>query len=183
MSASIGILEFMNIAQAYDTLDKILKTYHLTVLKAQKICPGRFLILLSGNTADVLTMVKEYKNPKSKEDIKQNIKVSYSTGLSPATLDAIVKTKHQVSICNLAIIEIRHAVDAFFITDTIVKSFAVDILKLDLSLGLFGKALLYLNGSFSDLESLVQEYKNLYADKLVDIRLIATPHEELKKWI
>ncbi|MGP1410720.1 MAG: BMC domain-containing protein [Peptoanaerobacter stomatis] len=175
MNLSIAILEFINIAEAYFILDKIIKTFTVDILKAQKICPGKFLTVFSGNTSEILDLVNKFGN------ISLQIKSSYVTGISNETLNAISRIKESKNIDNIGIIEVKNAVNSFIIADTLLKNFEIDILKLDFATGLFGKAVIFINGALSDITNAVNFSTDIVgSDKIINTQIISSPCDELK---
>lgn len=171
---SIGILEFLNIAEAYFIIDKVLKGYNLSVLKAMRICPGKFLAIFSGNTADIISMIKYIE-----EQNLNTVKFSYVTGIHKETVNAITGKKETKNIENIGIIEVKNAVNSFIILNTLVTSFPISIIKIDYSMGLFGKAIIFINGNQSDIENAIKiSYEVLSQKTVTDARVISSPCEE-----
>ena len=50
---SIGIIEISNVSKGYLVCDDILKKTNITMLNAQSVCPGKFLMIFGGEISTV----------------------------------------------------------------------------------------------------------------------------------
>ena len=53
MMVSIGIIEVSNIAKGYLICDNILKKTQVSMVMAQPICPGKFVMIFGGSVSSV----------------------------------------------------------------------------------------------------------------------------------
>ena len=59
MSLAIGMVELNSIARGIETCDYMVKAAQIDLLRSSTVCPGKFLILIGGNTGDVRAAMKE----------------------------------------------------------------------------------------------------------------------------
>ncbi len=59
MSLAIGMVELNSIARGIETCDYMVKAAQIDLLRSSTVCPGKFLILVGGDTSDVEEAMKE----------------------------------------------------------------------------------------------------------------------------
>lgn len=59
MRLAIGMVELNSIARGIETCDYMVKAAQIELLRASSVCPGKFLILIGGETGDVRASMKE----------------------------------------------------------------------------------------------------------------------------
>ena len=57
MNKAIGGVELSSMARGFDVTDTMLKTAPVELLLARTVCPGKYLVLVSGEVADVQASV------------------------------------------------------------------------------------------------------------------------------
>ena len=50
MSKAIGMVECQNISTGIKAADLMIKTAEVEILESQPVCPGKYIILISGQT-------------------------------------------------------------------------------------------------------------------------------------
>ena len=55
----LGVLEFNSIAIGIKSLDEMIKEAPINIIDARTICPGKYLILISGDVASVESSIKK----------------------------------------------------------------------------------------------------------------------------
>ncbi len=175
MNAALGILEFTSIAKGYFLLNEILKKYPVTLVKSQRICPGRFMIFLHGNTEDINNIIND-----SAEYFPSVIAVPI-IGISDNTVQLLSNTKSEViQTQSLGIIELKNAAYAFLAADKLYKKYSIQTLKLDYSFGLFGKGLLFIAGTLSDIYLSKQQLPDFIDKKyIVNFEVISNPESAI----
>ena len=53
MKLAIGMVELNSIARGIETCDYMVKAAQVDLLRASTVCPGKYLVLISGDTGDV----------------------------------------------------------------------------------------------------------------------------------
>ncbi|WP_300277321.1 BMC domain-containing protein [Peptacetobacter sp.] len=176
MDFSVGIFEFPSIAKGYKNIDYIMKQFNISVIKIQKICPGRLLFIFSADTSDVKNILEEYK------DNSEKILFTSACGVCKECIDILSKCNKIKNFSDLGILELRNSVNIIKAADIILKSSSSKILKLDIGLGLFGKGVIYFVGSVSNLESAINSIKSeIKSDDIISSQIISNPVDDFKK--
>lgn len=58
MTAAIGLIELTSIARGIETCDDMVKAAQVDLLRATTVCPGKYIVLVGGDTGDVKEAIK-----------------------------------------------------------------------------------------------------------------------------
>jgi len=53
MGNAIGMLEFTSIARGIEASDAMVKAAQVDLIRSSTICPGKYVVIVAGNTGDV----------------------------------------------------------------------------------------------------------------------------------
>ena len=59
MRTAIGMVELNSIAKGIETCDYMVKAAQVELIRSSTVCPGKYLILIAGDTGDVRASMKE----------------------------------------------------------------------------------------------------------------------------
>ena len=59
MRTAIGMVELNSIAKGIETCDYMVKAAQVELIRSSTVCPGKYLILIAGDTGDVRAAMKE----------------------------------------------------------------------------------------------------------------------------
>lgn len=62
MRRSIGLLEYKSIAKGMEACDEMLKSSNVELVLASPVCPGKYIVILSGDVGAVENAVKVGKS-------------------------------------------------------------------------------------------------------------------------
>lgn len=164
--------ETNRIAMGYALLDQLLKDYPISFVKHYRICPGKAFFLLSADT-DVVKQI---------EDIfqyKDHIQYRVITGVHPDVLSVFQQKKLIPSVSHLGIYECTTSVTAFHLANYLAWHHHVDLLHLQIGVGLCGKSIIAIAASYTDLKTIENQLPQLYPKDLVSHATISDPSPEL----
>ena len=180
MSNSIGAIEFRSISKGIEAADAMVKAAEVDILYFKTICPGRFLVILSGDVGAIKSAVDEGISVGSghivdsftingvHEDIVQALKRKISTKIDGAV--GIMETN---SVCS--------GIEAL---DKTLKGGAVSLVKLQLAAGIGGKLIYVISGGLSDVEYAMNIAEEAIDKKrVVNISIIPSPDELIIKYL
>lgn len=176
MNDAIYVVEYRSISQGIGALDTMVKSADLTLLHANPICIGKYLICLGGDVADV----EEAKTASYRDEGGAPMAAYLLTGTHPDVLGYFKKAKPMP--CRkpeaIGIIETKNASSGFMSLDRSLKAASVCLLRLWLGQLLGGKFCYVLGGSVSDVQAAVNAAKYAIEEKeLVGTRVIPSPDE------
>ena len=176
---AVGAIEMSSIGIGYRVQDALLKAASVELLIARTICSGKYLIVFSGNIADVETGM-ETARLVGKDAVIDYLSVpNVHEAVFPAISQSVVLAPEEIGA--LGIIETFSAVSAMIAADTAAKAANVTLFRLNLAMAMGGKGLLMMTGSVANVEAAVDAAVNMVKDHglLVSKTVIPRPDKEL----
>ena len=59
MGTALGMIELSSIARGIETCDFMVKAAQVDIVRASTVCPGKYIIIIGGDTADVRASMTE----------------------------------------------------------------------------------------------------------------------------
>lgn len=182
MQEAIGILEVTSIATGFLVADEMLKGGEVDLVISRTVCPGKFIVLVTGETAAVTESVK-----RGEEIADFTIIDSFIIpNVHPQVLKAIR------ALQDIELKEALGVLEGFSIAaliegaDAAVKRAPVDLLEIRLAVALGGKAFATMTGAVADVNDAVEAGAAIIAKKglLVNKVVIPNPRREiLTEWL
>jgi microcompartment protein CcmL/EutN len=176
---AVAMIEFASIAVGITAGDAMVKASPIGSIYAGTVHPGKYLVLVSGGTADV------------EEALEAGLEVGASAILDsvflpdihPAVTGAIAGGEEAAWVTGdaLGIIETDRVATVLQAADTGVKAAYVELSAVRMADGLGGKGYVLFSGLVSDVEAAVEaaEQWSVEAGHLVEARLIPQLAEEM----
>lgn len=179
MGLAIGIVELNSVASGVITGDQMLKAADVRLVMAQPVCPGKFILLVAGDTSSVETAVSAGQIA-GRDKIVHTIVIS---SIAPEVIPAIMRTTEPAQNEALGVIETFSLASAVLAADYAVKSSAVELVEVRLGRGLGGKAFVILTGAVSDVETAADAARAELGKEgmLLNIEVIPSLHEDMYK--
>ena len=177
---ALGALEFSSIAIGILALDEMIKIAPIRIIEARTMCPGKYLIVFSGDVAAV-----EYSFNKGFETGKELIVDSlFLPMIDPDALMAIGKVNITKEWDSIGIIETLSVVSSIEAADLAAKVGGVKIIEVRLAIGFGGKSYVKLLGSLDAVEAAMEAGTAKARSKglLCMSTLIPQPHPETKPY-
>jgi microcompartment protein CcmL/EutN len=176
----LGALEFNSIAIGIKALDAMVKAAPVKVVDAKTICPGKFLIVVSGEVAEVdasLTAGKEAGEGCVVDEL-------FIPNLHPQVIPAILGTV----VCEMwdavAVVEAFSAIASIEAADVAAKTADVLITEVRLAVGMGGKSYVKMMGDIHEVEVAVSAAKTVIAQRglLCKEVIIPSPHPDIRPY-
>jgi microcompartment protein CcmL/EutN len=177
---ALGALEFSSIAIGILALDEMIKIAPIRIIEARTMCPGKYLIVFSGDVAAV-----EYSFNKGFETGKDLIVDSlFLPMIDPDALMAIGKINVIPEWDAIGIIETLSVVSSIEAADLAAKVGGVKIIEVRMAIGFGGKSYVKLLGSLDAVEAAMEAGTAKARSKglLCMSTLIPQPHHETKPY-
>ncbi|MBI9091173.1 MAG: BMC domain-containing protein [Desulfobacterium sp.] len=176
---TIGSVELNSIAVGIHVADEMVKCASVDLLIARPTCPGRYLIIVSGDTGSVKTAVETGR------DIGKDMVIDWFTipSVHPSVIPALSGTSLIPEITALGVIETFTTVACILAADAAAKSGAVDIIEIRSASGLGGKAFVTMTGDVGSVEASVAAGIEGVGDSgpVASHVVIPSPSQELKQ--
>lgn len=177
MVKTIGMIELNSIARGIETADTMLKAGEVELLLAKTVCPGKYLILITGNVGAVKSSV-ETGTELGGEYVVDTLVIP---NVHPQVIPAISATNAFDGLKALGILEYFSIATAIVGADQAVKSADVQLIEIRLGIGIGGKAFVTLTGDVSAVKNAVEVGSNIGRENgmLVNKAVIPFPKKEL----
>lgn len=177
MNNAIGGVELSSIAKGLEAADAMLKTSAVTLLLSRTVCPGKYIVLVSGDTGPVNAAVAAGAE-KAAHALVDNFVIP---NIHPEVFPAIEGSSVTGKLEALGIIESFSVSALIEGADAAVKASPVKLIEIRLAMALGGKAFVTMTGSVAAVETAVSAGAAVAAKKglLVEKVVIPRPRQEL----
>lgn len=175
---SVGSVEFRSICKGIEVANEMVKRNNVDVAYAKSICPGKFLIIFSGDAAEVEEAVN-----LGNELGKQFIVDSFVINKVHDQIVKGLKNKYESKECEglaIGIMETSRVCTGIIALDKALKSGDVNLIKMQLAFAIGGKLVYMISGTVSDIEHSINEALNEIESKaVVATSIIPYPSKDL----
>jgi microcompartment protein CcmL/EutN len=174
---ALALLEFSSIAAGIQSADAMVKRAALDIIHAGTVQPGRFLVLIGGEVAEVEEALKAGLTT-TPDVLTDHI---FLPGVHRDVVQALVGVRDIQNLDGaLGIVETRTVPAAIHAADKGVKGAQVTLMEVRLADGLGGKGIVLFTGSVSDVEAALEIIDSvLKAEQKVRQVVIAQLHGDL----
>ena len=173
MGLAIGTVELNSVASGVVAGDEMLKSADVKLLMAQPVCPGKYVLLVTGDTSSVETAVEA-----GRDKVVDSIIIS---SIAPEVIPAIMRSTAPKQREAVGVIETYSLASAILAADYAVKSSAIDLIEVRLGRGLGGKAFVLITGNISDVTTAADTAKIQLGKEgmILNIEVIPSLHKEM----
>ena len=154
---AIGMVEYKTVSTGIKAADLIVKTADVELIQAQTVCPGKFIILFTGDLSAIRVSVDAAQNtyPESLID-------SFVLGNPHESLfKALTCTAEIDNVQALGVIETFTGASAIVAADHAAKTAEVTVFEIRVARGMCGKSYMMITGEVSAVEASIDRAKNL----------------------
>lgn len=148
---TIGCVELNSIAMGMHTADEMVKAAEVKLVLARPTCPGRYLIMVAGDTGAVKSSVETGLEIGGEMIIDWFVLPNVHSGVIPA----LNGTGLRASIDALGVIETFTTASCILAADAAAKAGQVDLLEIRFAAGLAGKSFVTMTGDVGSVKSSV----------------------------
>lgn len=177
MGKSLGLLELKSIPIGIQTADVMLKAADVELLLASPICPGKYIIIISGNVGPVKNAVQAGREEADTFLIGHHILNNVHDSLPSAVAGMAQPEKPGA----LGAVETISALAAVKAGDIAAKASNIRLIEIRIARGLGGKGYLLFTGEISSVKSALQSCQSQLRDtgEITSCCTIASPHPDL----
>ncbi len=178
MAKAIAMIEFMTVASGVSAADTMVKTSEVDILEANVVCPGKYIILISGDLSAVNAAVESAKTKHCDKLVDSYVLGNPHESIFPAIYGAVEIESPKA----LGVVETYSAASIIASADIAAKTADVQLIEIRIAKGMCGKSYLFLTGEVAAVTASVERAKALAGDRamLLDTSIIANPDE--KTW-
>lgn len=179
MNKSIGAIEFKSIAKGIEVSNEMVKKSLVEILYLKSICPGKFLIIISGEVSEVNESIK-YGLDLGENYIVDSFVIN---SVSEEIIDGIKKKYKPIKEYDaIGIVETNKVCAGITMLDKTLKSSNVSLTKLQLSFAIGGKLVYIVSGELSNIEYGINMAKTIVNSKnIINISIIPNVDKQIIK--
>lgn len=176
---AIAIIEFDSIAVGTTAGDAMVKKAPITMFQAGTLHPGKYLVMVGGDTASVEESYAEGLRVGG-ADVTDRLMLPDVHG---EVYEAVLGRRRSGAYEALGIIETCRVPSTVHAADAAIKGAAVFIIEIRLGDGLGGKGIVHFGGAVADVQAAVQTGTEAIEDRGVAMRQTVIPslHEEVAR--
>lgn len=173
---AVAAIEIATVARGIVSLDQLAKRAEVTIVSARTLSPGRYLIVLSGEIADIEEAMEAARDTADDDRVDDVVLRD-----PPDDLRDALASRLEVKLGeSLAIVETATVCAALLGIDRALKEAEVRLMELRLGAGLSGKGVFTLTGDLHMVEAAEAAVRAVIGeDRIVRIERIAQPHPDL----
>jgi len=169
---ALGIVETSSIARGYFACDAMLKEAEIELVLARTICPGKYMVLVRGETAAVSASVRAGEDAADEAVVDTFVIPNVHDSIFPA-LNAV----QPVGVVDaLGIIETFSVASLIEAADAAVKAATVALIELRLAMAIGGKSFCTLTGEVAAVTAAVDAGAYIASRKGLLVSKIVIPH-------
>lgn len=174
---ALGMIECLSIPKGIEAADSMLKTADVSLVTAQAVCAGKYIVLVSGDVAAVAASVEAGKNVCGGSLIDSLL----IPNIHPQVLKAVAACSDVPQPKALGIMETFSLCVGIKVADAAVKAADISLIEIRLGRGLGGKAFVILTGDVSACEAAVKAGENAenVAGLIAQSIIIPSPNMDL----
>jgi microcompartment protein CcmL/EutN len=178
---SIGLVELSSIAAGYLAADTMLKAGNVQLLLSRSICSGKYMVLISGETAAVASAVAAGAESAAGSLIDQFV----IPNVHPEVFTALGRTQPFDTNGALGILESFNVATLLQAADAAAKAAAVTLIEVRLAMAMGGKAFVSMTGDVGSVQAAVAAGRRILSEAglLVNAVVISRPHPDVYREI
>ena len=181
MKKALAILEFTTVSAGINATDTMAKTADIDIVEAGAVCPGKYMVLITGLLGAVNAVVETVKFTHGEKLISEYILGNPHESL----LSAFYGTTRVEKLHALGVLETFDASTAVKAADIAIKTAVVELIEIRLAKGMCGKSFVALTGEVASVQAAIDSAKMVASEAgmLLDSCVIANPDKKLTEFI
>lgn len=177
MGKAIGMVEYATVSTGIKAADLILKTAAVELLEAQTVCPGKYIVLFTGDISAVKASLAAAEKHYGRHLIDRFLLGNPHESIFPA----IYGTAQVKETKALGVLETYSAAAIIVAADEAAKTSQVCLVELRIARGMCGKSYLMLTGEVAAVEAAMEKAETAAGKNgmLLDSSVIANPDPKL----
>jgi Carbon dioxide concentrating mechanism/carboxysome shell protein len=181
MSKAIGMVEYKTVSAGIVAADAMVKTAEVDIIEAQTVCPGKYIVIISGNLSAVNAAVDTAKRTREMHLINSFVLGNPHESIFPAIYGATEIEE----VSALGVIETYDATSIIVAADEAAKTAVVDLIEIRVARGMCGKSYLLLTGEVAAVTAAIEKARTVIAEEgmFLDSSVIANPDRKIRDTI
>lgn len=177
MNPALGMIELNSVAKGIRVTDSVAKRAPVRILETHPLCPGKYLVLFSGEVGPVDESLREGVSVGSSAVINE----LFLPNVHPDVIPAITGCAKIQGFKSVGVIETFSVASCVVASDIAAKTADIDLVEIRLANGLGGKAYFVMTGELHSVEASVEASSAFVVSQgtLAGKEIIPAPHPDL----
>ena len=177
MARALGMVEYTTVSTGIQAADTLVKTASVEIIEAQVVCPGKYIVIITGELSAVKASVDASRTLHGEKLIDSFVLGNVHDDVFPA----IYATAEVDNPRALGVIETFSGASAIVAADAAAKSADVKLVELRIARGMCGKSYLMLTGEVAAVSAAIENAMVAAKDRgmLLDTSVIPNPDPKL----
>jgi len=177
MKSAIGMVEYKTVSSGITAVDAMVKAAAIKIIKAQTVCPGKYIAIIKGDISAVNASIETAKTDHGTNLINSFVLGNPHESIFPAIYGATDVEK----VSALGILETYDSVSIIVAADVAAKSAIVELIEIRVAVGMCGKSYVLLTGEVAAVETAINKAVLAVAEDgmYLDSSIIAHPDVEV----
>lgn len=151
MRTAIGMVELNSIAKGIETCDYMVKAAQVELIRSSTVCPGKYLILIAGDTGDVRAAMKEGES-RGGECVVDTLLLP---NVHPQLIPAISMATQTPPLGAVGVLEFYSVASAITAADIAAKAANITLIEVRIGYAIGGKGYVTLTGDVGAVRAAV----------------------------
>ncbi len=178
MSKAIGMVEYQSVPSGVMAADTLIKTAEVEVLLAQTVCPGKYIVLVSGELSAVNAAIEASKMQCGEKLVDSFVLGNPHESIFPAIYGVGILEDPKA----LGVLETFSAASIIVAADSAAKTAQVELIEIRLARGMSGKGYLMLTGEVAAVTAAIEKAKAAVAETGLYLDSTVIPNPDKKLW-
>ncbi len=174
MGKSVCMIELSSIARGIETCDYMLKAANVEMLRSSTICPGKYMIIIGGDTGSVTAAMKVGEE-KAGEFLVDKLLIP---NVNEQLMHALSGTNQVQTSGAIGVIEFYSVASAIIAADTAAKAADVTLIEIRTGFAIGGKGFVTLSGDIGAVTEAINAAKAV-SELMVECAVIPRPMDKL----
>lgn len=174
MRTAIGMVELNSIARGIETCDYMVKAAQVELIRSSTVCPGKYLVLIAGDTGDVRASMAEGIK-RGGECVVDTLMIP---NIHPQLIPAISMTTQPPAMGAVGVLEFYSVASAILAADMAAKAANITLIEVRIGYAIGGKGYVTLTGDVGAVRAAVAAATR-DAQLLVGTTVIPRPAKQL----
>lgn len=178
MGKAIGLVEYRTVSTGISAADIMLKTAEVSVIEAHPVCPGKYIILVTGGLSAVQSSVEA-----AKTNFSEMLVDSFVLGNPHDSIFSAIYGASEVGdVEALGIIETFSVASTIVAADAAAKTSQVQLIELRLARGMAGKSYAMLTGDVASVTAAIERARRAVEPDGMYLDSSIIPRPDKKLW-
>lgn len=171
------MVEYKTVSSGIRAADLMIKTSSVEVIQASVICPGKYIVLITGDLSAVKASVDAAKVQNGEQLVDSFVLGNPADELFPAIYGGVAVENAKA----LGVLETFSVPSTIIAADTAAKTSDVTLIELRLARGMGGKSYVLITGDVAAVTAAIEHARSVVAEEgmLLDSTVIPSPDKEL----